>query len=177
MAAATVSSNSTGSPKDTTDRPASAKPTSRRKFSITIPSRATNGNLASLKTPTHAGLKSPDEAYNSSDGVPAKNGRRRGLSNSSADQDTIMADLNENEVVEAINPRKRGSTDTVDYPRRRATIAVRYRMDQVAGQTQLTAYSARSVEDESHDAMERNLGAGSVLNSTLTVSIASLASN
>ena len=130
MAAATAvqispTSNSTGSPKDTKDGPVSAKSATRRKFSISIPSRTANGNLPSLKTPTHAGLKSPDESYNSSDGILGSNksGRRRGLSLSSADQDTVMAESNDNET-ETVNPRKRGSTDTVDYPRRRATIAV-----------------------------------------------------
>ena len=96
----------------------------RRKFSISIPPRTANEIMSGggLKTPTHSiKTQSPNGSY-TSDGILSKSGRQRQLSMSSADAENAM-DLSNDDEIEG-NPRKRGSSDTVDYPRRRATIAV-----------------------------------------------------
>ena len=103
--------------KDLDSAPKSAA--SRKKFSIAIPPRLSNGTVAPMKTPTLP-LKSPDDTY-SNDGILGKT-RRRGMSNSSADQDNLMDGTIDHE--QDGNPRKRSNADTIDYPRRRATIAV-----------------------------------------------------
>ncbi|MCJ1294842.1 hypothetical protein MMC34_006401 [Xylographa carneopallida] len=90
----------------------------RRKFSISIPPRPPNGTMAPMKTPTLP-LKSPDDSY-SNDGILGKT-RRRGMSNSSGDQDNLMDGTIDHE--QDANPRKRSNAETIDYPRRRATIA------------------------------------------------------
>ena len=111
MTAAT--SNGGSSPKDTASVKSSS---SRRKFSASVPTRAVNGNM---KAPAHAGKFSED---NVNDNTPS---RPRALSNSSGDPEIILENTTEHDFENG-NPRKRGSTDTIDYPRRRATIAVSF---------------------------------------------------
>lgn len=121
MAATSAPRESTTSPKDTTSAKSIA---ARRKFSISIPSRSVNGSVASLKTPTHSAM-TPDEHYNSgTDSIFSKSIRQRGMSCSSADGENAIEESMDVDG-ENLNPRKRSSNDTVDYPRRRATIAVR----------------------------------------------------
>ena len=109
--ATTTTSNGGSSPKDNASTKSSS---SRRKYSISIPTKNINGNK---KPPTHAEKSSDD---NFSD---VRTNRRRTLSNSSGDHEMVSENMAEHDSENA-NPRKRGSTDTIDYPRRRATIAV-----------------------------------------------------
>jgi hypothetical protein len=52
-----------------------------------------------------------------------------------------------------LSSKKRQSTDTIDYPRRRATIAVQQPFYMYGPIQQLTAFSVRYVGHESRDAM------------------------
>ena len=79
---------------------------------------------------------------------------------------------------DGINPLKRRSTDAgIDYPRRRATIAVRKSVLVELIQLLTLFDSARSVGLVSHDAMGRNQNVSSVQSWVQNVSIESLASN
>lgn len=97
---------------------------SRDGFSIEIPSpqlNPTNGNV--LKSPTS--LKSGRAPSFSREGILGSAQKARNLSQSSDNR----PDTNGNQHSDdgSINPLKRRNTgaDSVDYPRRRATIAVR----------------------------------------------------
>jgi hypothetical protein len=98
------------------------------KFTIDVPSPRlqlnTTGNLTSpnpLKSPTARRI-----AGFSREGILGSAQKARNLSQSSADRES-MTNGNQNRQAsdDGINPHKRRSTDAgVDYPRRRATIAV-----------------------------------------------------
>jgi hypothetical protein len=77
---------------------------------------------------------------------------------------------------DGINPLKRRSTDAgIDYPRRRATIAVSSFVP--LGYSFANMYSVKSVVLESHDVTERNRSASSAPNWALNASIVSQVSN
>jgi hypothetical protein len=108
--------------------PSSQLPPSSRGFSISVPptseSPVENG-YGDLKTPTRP-MKSPNGSFNA-DGIF---GNGRGQRNSMTQSDTER----ENAVEDGMelgpshetrpNPKKRPSSDAIEYPRRRATIAV-----------------------------------------------------
>lgn len=110
-------------------------PMSRDKFSIDIPTPHlqlvtngaingnSNGNLHSpnpLKSPTNRRMQSF-----SREGILGSAQKARNLSQSSGDRESMINGLKQNSD-DGINPLKRRSTDAgIDYPRRRATIAVR----------------------------------------------------
>jgi hypothetical protein len=104
---------------------------SRDTFSIELPSphrSLTNGNGGPLKSPNNS-LKSPNDRRAMSfsrEGILGSAQRARNLSQSSGDQESATAGLqNKKDSDDGINPLKRRSTDAgSDYPRRRATIAV-----------------------------------------------------
>ena len=123
MATVTMTTHGTVSPSET------FKTTARkRKFSISIPARAVNGHISSL--PSASSLRSnADESYNSGSEEDTNNSirRRGGSTASSTDQDTQIANTSDHQSDTTSNPRKRGSPDhALDYPRRRATIAVSF---------------------------------------------------
>ena len=112
---------------------------SRDKFTIDIPSPRlqlqTNGNghingNGTLNSPNP--LKSPNarRVQNfSREGILGSAQKARNLSQSSGDRESMTNGLNQNRQPsdDGINPLKRRSTDAgIDYPRRRATIAVRF---------------------------------------------------
>lgn len=101
---------------------------SRDKFAIDLPSPRlqlnTNGTLHSpnpLKSPTSRRLQNF-----SRESILGSAQKARNLSHSSADRDSIVSSLqNKQDSDSGTNPLKRRNTDAgVDYPRRRATIAV-----------------------------------------------------
>lgn len=102
---------------------------SRDKFSIDLPSPhltlVTNGNGV-LRSPS---LKTPNRRRATSfsrDGILCSAQKARNLSQSSGDRESMANDVHrKNGSDDGINPLKRRSTDAgIDYPRRRATIAV-----------------------------------------------------
>jgi hypothetical protein len=109
---------------------------SRDKFTIDIPSPrlqlVTNGNHVNgngnLNSPNP--LKSPNARRVQSfsrEGILGSAQKARNLSQSSGDRESVTNGLNQNRQNsdDGINPLKRRSTDAgIDYPRRRATIAV-----------------------------------------------------
>ena len=105
---------------------------SRDTFSIELPSphlSLANGNGGPMKSPNHS-LKSPNDRRAMSfshEGILGSAQRARNLSQSSGDRESATAGLqNKKDSDDGINPLKRRSTDAgSDYPRRRATIAVR----------------------------------------------------
>ena len=98
-----------------------------KKVSVSAP-ETPNGIRSPLKTPTYS-MRSPDDSYN--DNGPSKRpGHGRSLSNSSMEEDD-QAGANTGTDAKG-NPRKRGSTDMADHPRRRATIAVYFLLLQPA---------------------------------------------
>ncbi|KAI1853111.1 hypothetical protein JX265_011392 [Neoarthrinium moseri] len=97
---------------------------SRENFAIEVPSQphsASNGS--SLKSPSSA--KAARTTNFSREGILGSAQKARNLSQSSeARPDTLAVDLQKVSSDENINPLKRRNTDaTIDYPRRRATIA------------------------------------------------------
>lgn len=104
-------------------------PMPTRDFSIEIPSplpqlaTSTNG-VNSLKSPT--ALKSARNPSFSREGILGSAQKARNLSQSSDNRpDTVSNGIQKASSDEGINPLKRRNTDAgVDYPRRRATIAV-----------------------------------------------------
>jgi len=111
---------------------------SRNKFTIDIPSprlqlvthgngNHVNGN-GTLNSPNS--LKSPNARRVQSfsrEGILGSAQKARNLSQSSGDRESLTNGLNQNRQNsdDGINPLKRRSTDAgIDYPRRRATIAV-----------------------------------------------------
>lgn len=117
---------------------------SRDKFGIDIPNSPrlqpnTNGNHVNgvngngnLNSPNP--LKSPNarRVQNfSREGILGSAQKARNLSQSSGDRESMTNDLNQNRQNsdDGINPLKRRNTDAgIDYPRRRATIAVSHRL-------------------------------------------------
>lgn len=115
---------------------------SRDKFQVDVPSPhltlVTNGNSnlnGSLKSPRNLNspnpLKSPTArrlANFSREGILGSAQKARNLSQSSADRESFSNGLHNKQNTgsdDGINPLKRRSTDAgIDYPRRRATIAV-----------------------------------------------------
>jgi len=110
---------------------------SRDKFTVDIPSPrlqlATNGNGAvngngTLSSPNP--LKSPNNRRMqnfSREGILGSAQKARNLSQSSGDRESMTNGLQSTRQAsdDGINPLKRRSTDAgIDYPRRRATIAV-----------------------------------------------------
>lgn len=160
---------------------------SREKFNIDIPSPRlqllTNGNGNGLNSPH---LSSP-KTINSPNGRRFQNFTREGilgsahkarnLSQSSGDRESIANSIlrqNGNNTDDGINPLKRRSTDAgLDYPRRRATIAVGHSSP---SRTPLTS-SAKYVVPENQDAMETSPSASSAPSWEQNVSIESLESN
>lgn len=136
-----------------------------------------NGTLNSTSP-----LKSPNArrvAAFSREGILDSAQKARNLSQSSVDRESLTNGLqNRQNSDDGINPLKRRSTDTgIDYPRRRATIAVG---TSILGNTlhALTLFnSARSVAPESHDVMGQNRNVSSVQSWVQIVSIESPASN
>jgi len=106
-------------------------PLPTRDFSIEMPSpfpqlaTSTNG-VNALKSPT--ALKSARAPSFSREGILGSALKARNLSQSSENRpDTVSNGIQKAESDEGINPLKRRNTSTdagVDYPRRRATIAV-----------------------------------------------------
>jgi hypothetical protein len=144
---------------------------SRDKFSIDVPSPhltlitngQTNGNLNSQNP-----LKSPNArrvASFSREGILGSAQKARNLSQSSGDRESMTNGLQNRQngnSDDGINPLKRRNTDVgVDYPRRRATIAVRKSISGKLIQLLTFCNSARSVGLVSHDAMGRNQSASS----------------
>jgi hypothetical protein len=108
---------------------------SRDQFSIDVPmphlTLTTNGNTSHNNSPNP--IKSPNArrvAHFSRDGILGSAQRARNLSQSSGERESMSNGLqngHRQESEDAANPLKRRSTDgAVDYPRRRATIAVGY---------------------------------------------------
>ena len=123
------------SPSSTGDSPLSAGAASnsgrpfplpsRENFSIEVPSPqlnpATNGS--SLKSPTS--VKAQRTASFSREGILGSAQKARNLSQTSEIRTEQVNGMQKAPSDEGINPLKRRNTDaTVDYPRRRATIAV-----------------------------------------------------
>ncbi len=127
------------SPSSASDSPNSATGTvssrafplpGRDSFIIDIPSpQLTNGNAngagTALKSPTSDKLQRVPSFGR--DGILGAVGKARNLSQSSSDAKPDMNGLQNAASDDGVNPLKRRNTDaTVDYPRRRATIAVRW---------------------------------------------------
>lgn len=112
---------------------------SRDTFSIELPSphlSLTNGNGGLLVSPNNNSINSSNDHRAMSfsrDGIIGSNQRARNLSQSSGDRESTTVGLqNKRDGDDGINPLKRRSTDAgSDYPRRRATIAVRNSVSQV----------------------------------------------
>jgi hypothetical protein len=158
------SSSPEGSPSSGTGQQYSR---SRDKFMIDIPQSnltlTTNGNInggnGTLNSPNP--LKSPNArrvASFSREGILGSAQKARNLSQSSGDRESMTngaQNQNRQNSDDGINPLKRRSTDaTIDYPRRRATIAVS--ISQLDPLLLLTAPSARYVARENHDVMGAN---------------------
>lgn len=121
------------SPKSTGDSPHSATTTrpfpvpSRDNFAIDVPTpslSATNGNglKSPLKSPT--ALKTQRQASFTREGILGSAQKARNMSQSSDNRQDSLGMLKDGSD-ECTNPLKRRNTDaSVDYPRRRATIAV-----------------------------------------------------
>ncbi len=164
---------------------------SRDAFSIELPSphlSLTNGNNnngggASLKSPNHTSLKSPNDRRAlsfSREGILGSAQRARNLSQSSGDRESATAGLqNKKDSDDGINPLKRRSTDAgSDYPRRRATIAVRISMFWGLLLTDpILFFSVKFAGLGNLAAMVPNPSVGSVLNWAPSASIGSLASS
>jgi hypothetical protein len=102
-------------------------PLPNRDFSIEIPSPqllASSNGMHSLKSPTS--LKSARTPSFSREGILGSAQKARNLSQSSENRpEHVSNGLQKASSDEGVNPLKRRNTDaTVDYPRRRATIAV-----------------------------------------------------
>ena len=102
-------------------------PLPNRDFSIEIPSPqllASSNGVHSLKSPTS--LKSARTPSFSREGILGSAQKARNLSQSSENRpEHVSNGLQKASSEEGVNPLKRRNTDaTVDYPRRRATIAV-----------------------------------------------------
>jgi hypothetical protein len=109
-----------GSPNET---PSPREHVSSMAKAATLTSAARKNSTGRKSGPSRAWKLLDDAAYSSSDDMLGKPTRRRGFSISSDHSDMMMTE-NGNDI-ETSNPRKRSSTDALDYPRRRATIAVR----------------------------------------------------
>lgn len=108
---------------------------SRDQFTIDVPmphlTLATNGNNGNNSQNSPNTIKSPNArrvAHFTRDGILGSAQKARNLSQSSGDRESMTNGLqngNRQNSEDAANPLKRRSTDGgVDYPRRRATIAV-----------------------------------------------------
>jgi hypothetical protein len=129
------SSSPEGSPSSATGGGRQQFPMSRDKFQIDLPENhltlITNGNgqvNGNLNSPNP--LKSPNArrvASFSREGILGSAQKARNLSQSSGDRESMINGIqNIQNSDDGINPLKRRSTDAgIDYPRRRATIAVR----------------------------------------------------
>jgi hypothetical protein len=133
-AEAMSSSSPEGSPTSATGGGRQQFSMSRAKFQIDIPENhltlVTNGNgqvNGNLTSPNP--LKSPNArrvAGFSREGILGSAQKARNLSQSSGDRESMTNSIqNRQNSDDGINPLKRRSTDAgIDYPRRRATIAV-----------------------------------------------------
>ncbi|KAI9848465.1 MAG: hypothetical protein M1837_000260 [Sclerophora amabilis] len=97
---------------------------SNERFSLPLPSPALNGSPSiSFSNP----IQSPNlDNYRGDDNSLPEETRQRQFSETSADRDETMLESLQDGAVDddgGTNPRKRPSSETVDYPRRRATIA------------------------------------------------------
>lgn len=184
------SSSPEGSPTSATGGGRQQFSMSRDKFQIDIPDNhltlITNGNgqvNGNLTSPNP--LKSPNArrvASFSREGILGSAQKARNLSQSSGDRESMTNGINgiqnRQNSDDGINPLKRRSTDAgIDYPRRRATIAVGKSIFGSPFQMLTSTNSAKSVAPESHDVMERNQNVSSVQSWVQNVSIASLASS
>ena len=111
-------------------------------------------------------LKSPNArrvASFSREGILGSAQKARNLSQSSGDRESMTNGIqNRQNSDDGINPLKRRNTDAgIDYPRRRATIAVSGSNFGTTFHLLISITSVRSVGPESHDAMERNQNASS----------------
>jgi hypothetical protein len=160
---------------------------SRDKFQIDIPENhltlitngdgQLNGNLTSPNS-----LKSPNGrrvAGFSREGILGSAQKARNLSQSSGDRESMTNGIqNRQNSDDGINPLKRRSTDAgIDYPRRRATIAVRKYVFGIPFPLLTSSNSAKYVAPGNHDVMERNRSVSSVQSLVQNVSIANLVSN
>jgi hypothetical protein len=119
--------SSTGdSPRSATGTGVRPYPLSSRDFSIEVPSpqlTAVVTNGANLKSPTS--LKTQRAPSFSREGILGSAQKARNLSQSSENRPEAANGINKAPSDEGSNPLKRRNTDAgVDYPRRRATIAV-----------------------------------------------------
>jgi hypothetical protein len=101
--------------------PGSQTAVSRGGFSASAP-QTPNGLGPQQRTPVQS-TRTPDGSYNDNGQVASPNDGRT-LSNSPMEQESYSQGSNGKEAK--IHSRKRGSVDAIDYPRRRAVIAVRY---------------------------------------------------
>lgn len=160
---------------------------SRDTFHIDIPEShikvTTNGNGHVNGTLNSASpLKSPSArraAAFSREGILDSAQKARNLSQSSGDRESVTNGLqNRQNSDDGINPLKRRSTDAaMDYPRRRATIAVGTFFSGNKFYSLTLFNSVRSVAPESHDVMGQNRNVSSVQSWVQIVSIENPASN
>lgn len=156
---------------------------SRDKFQIEVPENhltlVTNGNgqiNGTLTSPTP--LKSPNArrvASFSREGILGSAQKARNLSQSSGDRESMTNGIqNRQNSDDGINPLKRRSTDAgIDYPRRRATIAVGVSIFGTTSHLLTSTTSVRSVGPENHDVMGRNQNVSSAQSWAQNVSIGS----
>ena len=167
---------------------------SRDQFSIDLPSprlNSTNGN-GSLKTPNSLASPTDRRAHSfSRDGILGSAQKARNLSQSSADRHTnglsngthngtSNASLSNGKTDsdDGINPLKRRATDASnDYPRRRATIAVRPLSLFPSLQHLLTPHSAKSAAPANPAATATSPNAACASSWAQTASTASRASS
>ena len=121
-------------PSPSTNSPMSTSSThysNSNPFSISLPSAAEamdnpqpmgSPSAGSMRTPTHP-LRSPTGSL-SAEGILGNAGRQRHMSTSSMDRDVAIEGIDIPTSEPRPNPRKRPSSDALEYPRRRATIAV-----------------------------------------------------
>lgn len=121
------------SPSSTGDSPRSATGNagrpfsmpSRETFNIEVPSPSMTNGIHPLKSP--ASLKTQRTSSFSRDGILGSAQKARNMSQSSDNRPDALANgMNQQHSDDGSNPLKRRNTDVgIDYPRRRATIAVR----------------------------------------------------
>lgn len=156
----------------------------RDNFTIEMPhatlTAIPNGSSATLKSPSD--LKSHRTASFSREGMLGNAQKARHPSQSIGDG---LPNGIKDQSDEGSNPLKRRNTDVgVDYPRRRATIAVCYRARNCASASWLCAAantdfcnSVRFADRENHDVMETSPSASSAQSWVLSASTGSRASS
>lgn len=162
---------------------------SRDQFSIDVPmphlTLATNGHGSNGSHNSPNPVKSPNTrrvAHFSREGILGSAQKARNLSQSSGERESMTNGLQNGNVQnsdDGINPLKRRSTDAaIDYPRRRATIAVRISFALCELALLLTwPDSVRSAARGNPAVMEPSQSASSAPNWAQSASIESLASS